>query len=400
MREYEKILLGTWLREEHLEDLKYVKPEDFEMKDVVTGLKAGKNMLQIGTEREQIADLAQLSTYMSETLYKQAFAEMMSRQIKHDIANMESLTEVYNKLDYLKGVSFNDAQEAQDPAVSLANELNDRANRKVVKWDKLPTLNNLTVGIKRKELTAIAARPSVGKSAFALQIAYGAWKQGEKVLYFPLEMSTNQSNARLLVMNGYASAKEVQTGKFQDPNKLQLGIDQIDKMHKSKRFKIYEGEGSIERIESVIKKEKPFVVVIDQLTQMRAKRGFNDIRAKFSYMTSNLKRIALQENVAILLLCQINRSADNSKPTMANLKESGSIEEDSDNVILLHRLQPEDLNNPQAIDWKSTRPMLLNLAKQRDGETDEFQITFRPANFEFIELAKREYDYDKSKEYY
>lgn len=399
MREYEKVLLGTWLRGENLQDLKYIKDDDFSDTELIKDLREGKNLLQIGSEREDLKELAGLTMYHSDVLYKQSLAEVMSIQIKRDIANMESLNEVYRKLDYLRGVSLDDIQEAEDPAVSLLNELSERAKRQVIKWNKLPTLNNLTVGIKRKELTAIAARPSVGKSAFALQIAYGAWEQGAKVLYFPLEMSTDQSFARLLVMNRYATAKEIQTGIFKDNAKLQLGIDHIDKMHKSKRFKVYEGEGQIEHIESVIKKEKPFVVVIDQLTQMRAKKPFGDIRAKFSYMTSNLKRIAMQENVAILLLCQINRNADNTKPTMANLKESGSIEEDSDNVILLHRLNPDDLSNPETIDWSTVRPMLLNLAKQRDGETDEFKMMFKPSTFEFYELVK-ETRYDSSKEYY
>lgn len=399
MREYEKVLLGTWLRGENLQDLKYIKDDDFTDAELIKELREGKNLLQIGSNRGDLKELAELSTFRSDVLYKQSLAEVMSLQIKRDIANMESLNEVYRKLDYLRGVSLDDIKEAEDPAVSLLHELTERAKRQVIKWDKLPTLNNLTVGIKRKELTAIAARPSVGKSAFALQIAYGAWRQGAKVLYFPLEMSTDQSFARLLVMNRYASAKEIQTGIFKDNAKLQLGIDHIDEMHKSKRFKVYEGEGQIEHIESVIKKEKPFVVVIDQLTQMRAKKAFGDIRAKFSYMTSNLKRIAMQENVAILLLCQINRSADNMKPTMANLKESGSIEEDSDNVILLHRLNPEDLSNPETIDWSTVRPMLLNLAKQRDGETNEFKMMFKPSTFEFYELVK-ETGYDSSKEYY
>lgn len=399
MQDYEKILIGTWLRQENLNDLKWVRPEDFSEKELIEELKKGKNMLEIGSEMERLPELAELTTFRSDVLYKQAFAQVMSRQIKHDIANMSSLREVKAKLDYLEGVSYDDIEEAKDPAVSLMNELNERANRQVIKWEKLPTLNNWTVGIKKKELTTIAARPSVGKSAFALQMAYGAWKQGAKVLYFPLEMSTNQSFGRLLVMNKYASAKEIQTGRVQDQKKLQLGIDHIREMSKSNRFKVYEGEGSIEHIESVIRKEKPFVVVIDQLTQMRSKQPFKDIRAKFSYMTSNLKRIAMKEDVAILLLCQINRSADNAKPTMANLKESGSIEEDSDNVILLHRLEAEDLTHPEKIDWRTTRPMLLNLAKQRDGEVGEIQILFRPANYEFYEIA-REQEYDRSKEYY
>lgn len=388
MQEYEKYLVGAWLRGENLEDLKWVKDTDFSEKELIEDLKKGKTMIEIGIERENLTELADISTYRSEVLYKQAFAQVMSRQIKHDIANMSSLRDVKAKLDYLEGVSYDNIEEFQNPATALMDEFTERANRQVIKWEKLPTLNEMTVGIKRKELTTIAARPSVGKSAFALQMAYGAWKQGAKVLYFPLEMSANQTNARLLVMNRFVTAKEAQTGKFQDQKKLQLGIDHINEMYKSKRFKVYEGEGQIEHIEALAKKEEPFVIIIDQLTQMRANAPFKDIRMKFSYMTSNLKRIAMQWNVAILLLCQINRSADNIEPTMANLKESGSIEEDSDNVILLHKLEPEDFQNPESINWKTTRPMSLNLAKQRDGEVGKFRINFEPSSYMFYEVYR------------
>lgn len=388
MQDYERILIGTWLRGENLEDLKQVRPDDFIEKELIEDLKKGKTMFEIGMNQERMAELAEISTFRSETLYKQAFGYVMSRQIKHDIANMSSLKEVKAKLDYLDSVTYDTIEEVKDPAVALMNEFTERANRQIIKWEKLPTLNNMTIGMKRKELTTIAARPSVGKSAFALQMAYGAWKQGAKVLYFPLEMSANQTNARLLVMNRFVTAKEAQTGKFQDQKKLQLGIDHINEMYKSKRFKVYEGEGQIEHIEALAKKEEPFLIVIDQLTQMRANAPFKDIRMKFSYMTSNLKRIAMQWNVAIILLCQINRSADNIEPTMANLKESGSIEEDSDNVILLHKLEPEELQNPEAINWKTTRPMSINLAKQRDGEVGKFRINFEPSSYMFYEVYR------------
>jgi len=388
MTENEEILLGFWLRGEKLDDIKHINSEDFSDPSLVNDIKSGKDMLTIGSERRCLGELSRITLYNSETLYKLAFAKFMETQIRRRISEKASLDEIYDEISYLKGISLDDIKEAEDPAVALLNELNERSKREKIKWDKLPTLNNYTLGIKRKELTAIAARPSVGKSAFALQIAYGAWKQGAKVLYFPLEMSTEQSFARVLVMNKYATAKEVQSGEFRDNFKLQIGIDHIDEMYKSKRFKVYEGEGLIEHIEAVIKREKPFLVVIDQLTQMRAKVSFKDIRAKFSYMTSNLKRIALQENVAILLLCQINRDADNTKPTMANLKESGSIEEDSDNVILLHRLFADDIKHPENYDWSKERPMFLNLAKQRDGETGEFVMVFSPSTFEFTERAE------------
>lgn len=390
MREHEAILLGAWLREEHLEDLKYVKESDFTESEIVKGLKKGKNMLEIGTELKNIPELARLTMTHSETLYKQAFQKLMEMQIQRDIANMSNLNDIRSKLDYLDSVKHGEATEIKDPAVALLEEMAERASRRTVEWAKLNRLNELTAGIKRKELTAIAARPSVGKSAFALQIAYGAWTQGEKVLYFPLEMSATQSFGRLLVMNNYITAKEFQTGKRENEARFQLGVDHIAEMHKSGRFKVYEGEGRIEAIEATIKREKPFLVVIDQLTQMRASVPFKDIRLQFSYMTSNLKRIAMQENVAILILCQINRSADNVKPTMANLKESGSIEEDSDNVILLHRYTEDDFNNHgynyEPYKENGIRPMRLNLAKQRDGETGEFDINFKPDRMTFYEV--------------
>jgi len=390
MREYEAILLGTWLREEHLEDLKYIKENDFTESEIVKGLKKGKNMYEIGTELKNLPELAEMSILQSETLYRQAFTELMEVQVKRDIANMSDLNDIRKKLDYLDSVKNGDAVEVQNPAVALLDEMAERANRRTVNWNKLKTLNEFTAGIKRKELTAIAARPSVGKSAFALQMAYGAWEQGEKVLYFPLEMSATQSFGRLLVMNNFISAKEFQTGKRQNERLFQAGVDHVAEMDKSGRFKVYEGEGRIEAIESTIKREKPFLVVIDQLTQMRASVPFKDLRLQFSYMTSNLKRIAMQENVAILILCQINRSADNVKPTMANLKESGSIEEDSDNVILLHRYTEDDFRNHglnyEPYKENGLRPMRLNLAKQRDGETGEFDINFKPERMTFYEV--------------
>ena len=93
MQDYEKILIGTWLRQENLNDLKWVRPEDFSEKELIEELKKGKNMLEIGSEMERLPELAELTTFRSDVLYKQAFAQVMSRQIKHDIANMSSLRE-------------------------------------------------------------------------------------------------------------------------------------------------------------------------------------------------------------------------------------------------------------------------------------------------------------------
>ena len=217
----------------------------------------------------------------------------------------------------------------------------------------------------------------------------GVQSAGEKVLYFPLEMSATNTFLRVLINKGYIDSKEAKTGKPQNNDNLLMGLDYIDRVYKSRNFQVYEAQSSIEKIESAIKKEKPYLVVIDQLTQMRANVRFGSVRERFSHMTSTLKAISLREHVSILLLCQLNRTAADSPPTMAQLKESGSIEEDSDNIILLHNLTAEQVNNPESIDWKSERPMLCTLAKQRGGETGEFVMMFKPSRFAFFERSTR-----------
>ena len=391
MKDFEEALLGAWLSGEHLNDLKYAQVTAFDEKEIIRGLKSGKDMLEIGTAIGDLPRVAKMSTLRSDVLYKQAFAKMMDEQIKQDISAMSDLDLVRGKLEYLESVLAGDekAEETESPELMFLKEIDERSRRQVIKWEKMATLNNQTAGIKRKELTVVAARPSVGKSAFALQMAYGAYKQGAKVLYFPLEMSTFQTFGRLLIAENYIDSKELQTGQIRNQSRYQKGIDLIKSIHGSGRFKIYEGQGQIEKIESTISAEEPFLVVIDQLTQMRSSVQFRDTRMQFSHMTSNLKRIAMQYDVAVLLLCQINRAADGIKPTMSNLKESGSIEEDADNVILLHRFRPDQLPNsidPAEFDWVNTKPMNLELAKQRDGETGEFTVVFDPSRMTFYEV--------------
>lgn len=389
----EDILIGTWLSGDRLEDLVHVNPEFFKYSDVVRDLKSGMPTVSVLLKHKRDrAELVRFTQFHSPALYQLSFRHLLETQIREDIRNESDLSAIRAKLDYLDKVTTEPIKCFSDYGRSFADEIQRRANQELIRWKEMPSLQEMTNGLKRGELTAIAARPSVGKSAFALQIAYGAWEQGVKVLYFPLEMSAVQTFGRILIRKGYEDPKEIQTGNITNTDRHALGIDHLNMIEKSGRFLIYEGEGQIENIEQLIDQEKPYLVVIDQLTQMKASKQFKDIRSQFSYMTSNLKRIAMQYNVSVALLCQINRSADNTRPTLANLKESGSIEEDSDNVVMLHRLRPEDLAaegfDIDRIDFNRIRPMEINLAKQRDGEIGLFQAKFRPEKMQFYEEYK------------
>lgn len=385
----EQICIGNWLTGSNLEDLKWLDENDFYEKDIIKLIKMGKNLYEIGKETKRLSEIVTWTEANNDTLYKTALSEKLKSNIYKAISNMNDLKSIKEKIEHYQGVSTGTVEETKDPAKAMYEELEARKNSKTYKYERLPSLNYYTGGIKRKELTTIAARPGVGKSAFSLQIAVGAWEQGAKVLYFPLEMSMVQTYGRIAISKGYATTKEIRTGNFENPDNYNLMLDKIDEMDKSGRFKIFEGENNIERIERAIDQEKPFLVIIDQLTQLRSNNRFGSIREQFTHMTANLKRIALNKDVAIILLCQINRNADNLEPTMSNLKESGSIEEDSDNIILLHNFSPEQITNPESVDWENERPMLCNLAKQRDGEVGKFLMLFRPSRFMFYERQQQ-----------
>lgn len=386
---YELVLLGSWLSGEHLEDIQKVDLSAFAEREVVEQILEGKSGLDIAIAMGRLNEFSDAITHRSDILYQTALKSLLKEQLGRSIANMDDLDMIRQKIDEYNGIGET-VEEVKDPALLVANELENRKNSKTVKWDKLPSLNYLTGGLKRDELTTIAARPAVGKSAFGLQLAMGAQTAGEKVLYFPLEMSATNTYLRMLVNRGFISSQEAKTGKVESNGNMSLGLDYIDRIYKSRNFQVYEGQSNISKIEAAIKQERPYLVVIDQLTQMRANMRFGSVRERFSHMTATLKAISLREHVAIVLLCQLNRTATENPPTMAQLKESGSIEEDSDNIILLHNLTAEQVNNPENIDWRNERPMLCTLAKQREGETGEFVMMFKPSRFTFYERSRNE----------
>ena len=128
------------------------------------------------------------------------------------------------------------------------------------------------------------------------------------------------------------------------------------------------------------------MVVVDQLTQLRdSSQRFPDRRLQFSHMTAELKRISMEYSTAVWLACQLNRTANQTDtPSMDNLKESGSIEEDSDNVIILARNKDEE----EARAFRRDRVINVQLAKHRAGETGEFQLKFNVQRFGFVPLEE------------
>jgi replicative DNA helicase len=271
-------------------------------------------------------------------------------------------------------------KEPTDMATTYLRELEARKIAQPLKWG-IPSLDYFTGGLRKKELTVIAARPSIGKTALALQVAANIAVKGHKVLFFPLEMSGSQLMERIACRETEIRHETLKSPKNMTKEEQQQLKDFIELYKVTyKDLTIIEGVARLADIKKHIEHYQPKVVFIDQLSQLRENRKFNSIREQFTYMTNSLKAMTMELDIPIVLLAQINRDAQNTEPNLAQLKESGSIEEDSDAVIMLHQTGESTWNNT---------PTEIIIRKQRNGERDrKIETMYLNKKFIFREVEK------------
>ena len=381
--DFQEVLIGGWLLGEGLEYIKKFDARDFPaFEPLYIALRQGKDSLQIVSEHigYTIGDLTKIMDAYVPFFFKQALMHAEENRLAvmgaTAIRSRKDLAALRDELDSI--LTFGNIPTAETNLYNrLEADFEYRRNEKVIKYG-LPYLDELTGGLHRKELTTVAARPGVGKSSFALQVASLAHKWGEKALYFTLEMPVEQQLQRLAVQMGKMTLEDIKSYRLNPEVK-----EFVSQVEKESNLLFYEGVNDLNQICSAIARERPYLAVIDQLTQVRVKgERFKSRLEELQVITATLKKVALSENVCIMLLCQINRDAANSEPSVANLKGSGQIEEDSDNVILIHNLEKNDDVTP-----KEQKRTLLKLDKQRSGATGSYKILFIPARYRFYEEA-------------
>lgn len=201
-------------------------------------------------------------------------------------------------------------------------------------------LDRAMTGLNRSDLILLAARPAMGKSAFALNIAQNVAKNGATVAYFSLEMTREQNVARMLSSEAGIENTELRTGELKDDEwvKLAQAADSLSKCS------IYFDDTSgitVPEIKAKCRRVKNLdLVVIDYLQLMSSGRRIENRVQEVSEMTRGLKIMAKDLNVPILTLSQLSRGTEartGHKPMLSDLRESGSIEQDADIVLFLYR---------------------------------------------------------------
>lgn len=241
----------------------------------------------------------------------------------------------------------------------------------LLRFDKL-----LGGGFINGGLHIIGARPAVGKSALALQIALNAARSGVKALYLSLEMSSEDCSARLVGnIGGLSSARLMFGGRLTDGEYMRFAEGTTELSALPIVFNRRSGM-NVRQVEALAYREKPGLLILDHLGLLEPPEARLSLYEATTRNSRALKLLALRLNIPVLCLCQLNRAAASDRSgsfraTMANLRESGAIEQDADTVTLLH-------NPPCETDDRMESPSLLELwlDKNRRGATGHVDATF------------------------
>ena len=248
-------------------------------------------------------------------------------------------------------------------------------------------------GLQPSDLILIAARPSVGKTAFVLNVTETvAVKHNIPVAIFSLEMSSEQLINRILSQNSMVSSQKIRIGDLSD-NEWANIVESANIIGNSNII-IDDTPGiSIGEMRSKCRKfklEKDIqLVIVDYLQLMTTNTPHGSREQEIAEISRTLKGIARELNVPVIALSQLNRASEtreDRKPIMADLRESGSIEQDADVVMLMSRYYDKEKKE------EDRNRIILNVAKQRNGPVGEVQLVWLPqfTKFEDAEQAEEQ----------
>ena len=251
-------------------------------------------------------------------------------------------------------------------------------------------LDNITVGLNKSDLILLAARPAMGKTSFALNIAANvAVKSKKKVAIFSLEMTKEQLVSRMLSSEASISSMSLRTGDMTSEEWVRLAMT-AQNLAKAKIYIDDTSGMTVAQMKAKLRRIKDLgLVVIDYLQLMSSGRRNDNRVVEISEITRNLKIMAKELDVPIITLSQLSRGPEartDHRPILADLRESGSIEQDSDIVLFLYRdayynRESEEQNVAECI-----------VSKNRHGETGVVKLAWdgQYTRFGNLELFRSE----------
>ena len=301
-------------------------------------------------------------------------------------------TDIYN----IRNVGAQDSiKDLKELVLQEFQTLMDIKNKKVEVG--IPTgfnqLDEYTGGLKAGEMFVLAARPSIGKTSLGLNIIANIvyrCPNPRPVAFFSLEMTDRQIARRLLCTEAQMSEKEFWNGSFRDADLHRLTAA-ASKIRNAKLYIDPTGGLTISELRAKARRLKSEhhieLIVIDYLQLMHADTRL-DRQLEVAEISGGIKKLAKDLQIPVLVLAQLNREVDknsspNARPKLANLRDSGAIEQDADVVAFLHRNRDEakNLAPGESVDAE------LIIEKNRNGQIGMFKLLFYPYRTEFVPAA-------------
>ncbi len=311
---------------------------------------------------------------------------------------------VFQVVQFRKAEEFVRIKELIWPTMERIEKLHGKGTALTGVPSGFPDLDEKTAGFQKSDLIILAARPSMGKTAFALNVVQHAAIQSQmKVAFFSLEMSKDQLVQRLLCAEGYVDAHRLRIGQLHDEDYVKLAraagflstaqiwiddsaaLSPLAVRSKARRLK---AEHDID------------LIVVDYLQLMQGPAEIENRTQEISYISRSLKGLAKELDVPVIALSQLSRApeqrgGEHRRPQLADLRESGAIEQDADVVLFIYREEMYTIPTPEGkkLDKDGNdieRKAEVIIGKQRNGPTGTISLNFEKRFTRFVNPTTRQ----------
>jgi replicative DNA helicase len=327
-------------------------------------IDAGEYVAELGFEES--SDIEETLDKAEKKIYEVTATPTLSKFV----SLRESLTDAWARLEHL--------QEHKGELRGIRTGFRD--------------LDNLLAGLQKSDLVILAARPSMGKTAFALDIArQSAIEHGNVVGIFSLEMDSQQLIDRMVAAEAKVNAWNLRTGRISDPEDFERIRDAYDRLSRAPIYIDDQPGNTILKMRAVARRLKREqgrldLIVVDYLQLMTpvGAKASDSLVQQVTEISRSLKILARELEVPVLALSQLSRAVEQrrGKPRLSDLRDSGSIEQDADVVMFIHR---DDKMNET-----SDRPNIAEILieKHRNGPVGKVELYFDDKRTTFVTLEK------------
>jgi replicative DNA helicase len=387
----------------------YKKKEPIDILSVTSRLKERKTLKQVGgntylTELVNGIPSSANAKHYAETVRKKKILRDLIESSNH-ISNLgfqeeddveELLDEAEKKIFSIARYSVRQKFQSVKNALEEAWERIDRLHKSKEELRGVPSgfheLDDKLAGFQKSDLIILAARPSMGKTALALDIARNVAKKNIPVGIFSLEMSSQQLVDRLLAAEAHVDAWKLRTGRLSTDDEFQRISDALNMLSKAPIFIDDEASNNIMHMRAMARRMQAEhglgLLIVDYLGLMVPRQKTDNLVQQMTEISRSLKGLAKELDVPILALSQLSRAVESRhdrRPKLHDLRDSGSIEQDADVVMFIYR---DDKYNENS-DKQNIAEILIE--KHRNGPTGKIQLYFNPQKISFMNIEKGDF---------